>query len=69
MTVCRKLPIHITYYSDVTLTSMFQGIIASCVQLCFAWRVKIITNNIWVVILIVSCAIVSMRKLTLLSSH
>jgi len=36
------------------------GIIASCVQLCYAWRVKIITRNIWVVILIVVCASISM---------
>jgi len=36
------------------------GIIASCVQLCYARRVKIITSNIWVVTLIVVCATISM---------
>jgi len=36
------------------------GIIASCVQLFFAWRVKIVTNNIWAVLLIIACAVINM---------
>ncbi|KIM89112.1 hypothetical protein PILCRDRAFT_61424, partial [Piloderma croceum F 1598] len=36
------------------------GIIASCVQLFFAWRVKVVTSNIWAVMLIVFCAFVNM---------
>jgi len=36
------------------------GIIASCVQLFYAWRVKVVTNNIWAVMFIAACAITDM---------
>jgi len=36
------------------------GIISCCVQLFFSWRVKVVTGNIWAVLLIASCAIVNM---------
>lgn len=36
------------------------GIISSCVQLCYAWRIKVITNNIWAVTFIIVCATISM---------
>ena len=32
------------------------GIIATMVQLFFAWRVKVLTNKMWIVILIVVTA-------------
>jgi len=36
------------------------GIISCSVQLFFAWRVKVVTGNIWAVILIAACAIINM---------
>lgn len=55
-----------TYFSYVPLTSVSQGIMAWCVQLFYAWRIKVITNNISAVILVVSCATIGMSKLTVL---
>ncbi|KIM78193.1 hypothetical protein PILCRDRAFT_598781 [Piloderma croceum F 1598] len=56
MTVC----LYLTFSNSAHHTSLFQGIIASCVQLFFAWRVKVVTSNIWAVMLIVFCAFVNM---------
>jgi hypothetical protein len=54
------------FYAYAHLTPLSQGIIASSVQLCYAWRVKVITSNILTVTLIVACATIGMRKLSLL---
>lgn len=62
MTVCIKLAFSAAAY----LTPSSQGIIASCVQLFFAWRVKVVTSNLWAVMLIVTCAVVNMRELSFL---
>ena len=37
------------------------GIIASAVQFFFAWRVKVVTGNWWLVALISTCALTGMR--------
>jgi hypothetical protein len=39
-----------------------QGIIAAVVQLFFAWRVKVVTGNIWAVSLIVAMSVTASRK-------
>jgi hypothetical protein len=56
MTVC----LYLTFSNSARHTPLFQGIIASCVQLFFAWRVKVVTSNIWAVMLIVVCAFINM---------
>jgi len=36
------------------------GIISSSVQLFYAWRVKVVTGNMWIVLFIVVCAIIDL---------
>lgn len=52
----------LTFVTDVPLTStsLLQGVVSACVQIFYAWRVKIMTRNIWIVILILICTTTSM---------
>lgn len=57
---CKLIAGH--FYSH-PLHSPMQGLIACAVQCFYAWRVKIITGKIWVVVIIAAMAIISMREL------
>lgn len=48
------------------LIPLLQGIIACTVQCFYAWRVKVVTSNLWVAVLITITATISMRELFLL---
>ena len=67
MTVC----LYLTFSNSARHTHLFQGIIASSVQLFFSWRVKVVTSNILAVMLIVICAFINMRESSslLLQAH
>ena len=52
-----------TFTPNQHLIPLSQGIISSSVQLFYAWRVKVVTGNMWIVLFIVVCAIIDLREL------
>ena len=57
---CKLVASHLYFHA---LHTSSQGLVACAVQCFYAWRVKVVTEKIWMVVIIVAMAVISMRKL------